>query len=366
MDNTQLKKNMESLWIETFGDSAAYVSLVFDNYFNPATVAYHEHDDKLEAALLGIEYEFLTTQGKSLKGLYLCGLATVRESRRQGIMSTLIEQINGKAEAEGYDFTFLIPADEGMQRYYRDRGYHDSFYKLKEHYVKGHRFGEATDIRVEEYKGGNEGPVLALLERIGDMGYNREGAYQMHHTRRDWKLVIKEALLSSQPVYVAYRGEKAAGVAFTYKKDNYVIVKKICGDDPETENAMLGGIGVFEPDRNITVIRDLEETIGGHSQIWSPFYAVNNSKNSEYEDVSVVEIPFNPAKAAYPMGMVRLFNLENILEKIGFDNPNALKGYSREELFHLILRRPAGSRADALEKILDLPEVCLNCSLLLE
>ena len=59
MNEDHLRKEMESLWRETFGDSSEYISLVFGLYFNPATVAYHEEDGRLLSALLGVPYETL-------------------------------------------------------------------------------------------------------------------------------------------------------------------------------------------------------------------------------------------------------------------------------------------------------------------
>lgn len=69
-----------------------------------------------------------------LKGLYLCGLATVPECRGKGLMGDLIEEMNIRAKEMGYSFTCLIPASEELRKYYSGRGYFTSVYQVMEKY----------------------------------------------------------------------------------------------------------------------------------------------------------------------------------------------------------------------------------------
>lgn len=167
---------MMKLWKHTFHDSDDYINLVFDNYFNPDLVEYEERDGKLVAAMLAVPYRFYMSvncksesdecqnsdfvdmcgveknnikhsyigasdEGDSfLNGLYLCGLATSEERRGLGIMSRMIERINVKAAQRGYAFTFLIPASDGLQKYYSDRGYVSAMYRYEELYSSVHDF----------------------------------------------------------------------------------------------------------------------------------------------------------------------------------------------------------------------------------
>lgn len=193
-----LKVEMMKLWKKTFGDSDDYIQSLFDEYFNPELVEYEQHDGKLVAALLAIPYSFRSSKcfdkneeadtastserndnnfgsvcganaigatndysshsysdcvnasedtmhtsestDNELHGLYLCGLATDESSRRKGIMSRLIEKINNRASMCGYDFTFLIPASEGLQKYYEDRDYCVAMYRQKSLFSSAHNF----------------------------------------------------------------------------------------------------------------------------------------------------------------------------------------------------------------------------------
>ena len=130
---TQRKLDMIELWKETFHDSDRYINLVFNAYYSLDNTFVRYEGEKLVAALLGVCYTFLSfdKQGcrKYLKGLYLCGLATRPEWRKKGIMTQLIKEAEKKAEENGYDMTFLIPADANLREYYNKKGYYTSSFR---------------------------------------------------------------------------------------------------------------------------------------------------------------------------------------------------------------------------------------------
>lgn len=139
MTRNKLKSDMMILWQRTFHDTPEYVRMVFDAYFNPDFCAWRYEEDRLVAALLGVPYSFGSSNG-SLQGLYLCGLATEPAFRGHGVMSQLLEEINQRARKAGFSFTFLIPADRGLQRFYQDRGYSAAIRNVVERYTAGHSF----------------------------------------------------------------------------------------------------------------------------------------------------------------------------------------------------------------------------------
>lgn len=142
MNTDNIKNQMMKLWKDTFHDSDDYIKLIFDSYFNPDYIAYRIKDDKIISALLGVPYFFKSkiNPDVSLRGLYLCGLATNPNQRGNGIMSELIEEINQRAADLKFDFTFLIPANEGLFKYYSDRGYSESVFRIKNEYFSTHDF----------------------------------------------------------------------------------------------------------------------------------------------------------------------------------------------------------------------------------
>lgn len=366
MEAWKLKEEMKSLWRESFRDSSAYLGMAVDAYFDPETVAYKEENGELKTALLGIPYEFAGSGGSQpLKGLYLCGLATRKDSRRKGYMSGLLEDINRKAEVAGYDFTFLIPPSEGVRAFCRSRGYHDSFFKIRENYVKGHKFKSDTSIQVSLLSEENISEILEFLCVSKTIFPKGKGKYFLQHTRRDWEMVLKKQQFAVRMIYVGRKDNAVVGVAFAREGDRGRIeVARIVGED-DIIQPMLAEIERLNPEKNITFVRDLVEAVGDYDgQIWSPFFARNNPKTAEYEDVAEVEVPFNIARNAYPSGMAKIFDIDKILKKIGWEDLKALEGYNADEQQELLLRRPAGAGADALEKILQLPELTLSMSLM--
>lgn len=369
MEVNEIRLQMESLWKETFGDSSDYIRLVFDEYFNPELLAYKEEGGEVVSALMGVPYRFSSASGKTLRGLYLCGLATKQKMRRKGMMSALLEEINDRAKEEEFDFTFLIPSGEGIRRYYADRGYHDAFYKLKEHYVRGHHFSAAQNVRVEPYVPETEKAVVEFLMKTEGNRIKSKDAYYLKHSERDWKAVLHEAEISRLPVFTAIVEDKVRAVAFAELKKVEVEIKQLIGEDSGVALGLLAGVENLFPEKNVTLVRNLEAVVEDENiplQVWTPFFASNNPQTAEYEDIGELTQPFDPSRNAFPYGMVRILDPEKLLEKLGGENSESLKGFSMQQIVKLILRRPVGHNADALEKILNLPELSLSASLLLD
>ncbi len=120
------------LWKDTFGDPYEYIRMVFDTYFIEENVETVEDEEgRLISSLLGVPYRFFhcgveTSCGSHdgyMKGMYLCGLATVQDMRRKGLMKKLMRRFEERAAGNDYDFSFLIPADERLRNYYSSMGY---------------------------------------------------------------------------------------------------------------------------------------------------------------------------------------------------------------------------------------------------
>ncbi len=139
MKTDDLKNEMMRLWKDTFHDCDDYIRIVFDAYFNPEFVECEFVDDKLVAAMLAVPYEFGSKRNR-IRGAYLCGLATRPEYQGRGVMTRLINRICSRMKDKGFTFVFLIPADEGLHKFYLDRGFVNAFYRLQSNYVPGHDF----------------------------------------------------------------------------------------------------------------------------------------------------------------------------------------------------------------------------------
>lgn len=124
-DDQQLKAALMELWKDTFGDSDDYVRLVFDNYFKRDMVEFEIRDGRLIAGLLGVPYR-LRRASKEAMGVYMCGLATRPEFRRQGIMHRLIGRFCERMKSKDFTFAFLFSASHDLKNYYRKSCFFDA------------------------------------------------------------------------------------------------------------------------------------------------------------------------------------------------------------------------------------------------
>lgn len=371
MDNKLLRKNMESLWKETFRDSSEYVTLVFDRYFNPDNVVYSAEGDALKASLLGVPYEFSLCGGKEsyLKGLYLCGLATKTEFRKQGIMSGLLEKINKRAQEAGYDFTFLIPAGDEMKPYYRKRGYHDSFYKVDEYFVKGHDFGNEKKLVLKELEDKDISSVVKFLTESEDKCNSMAPAYVLRHDEADWETVVRECLLSGDKIFIWEETNETEAVAFTTETEEGLKIKTLKCRKEQNEKEVLAALNKMHEKGSLIIARELYELRkrpDKEKQIWAPFSVRNNGPKAEYEDLAEDVRIFDQSRNAVPFGMIRIFNIKSLLNKTGMELPGDMVDITDDQLISLLLRRKSIDTEDSLEKLLDLPEIMFSMSQMLE
>lgn len=196
---SKIRHDMMELWKETFHDSSHYIRLVFDTYFNPDNICVRYEGTRLLASLLGVPYS-IRINGRDVTGMYLCGLATVPDKRRQGIMGRLMTEIETKAERAGYGLTFLIPADVNLREYYRLKGYADSSY-ISSPYIPGFDSGEGIpqcDVNQNRKIQINEIPLRLRRQWIDTLAQwcvDREkevGMDKMVHTRIDMESALRE------------------------------------------------------------------------------------------------------------------------------------------------------------------------------
>lgn len=188
-----LKSDMMRLWKETFHDTDRYISLVFDAYFTPDNICVRYDGDRLVAALLGVPYQFSNgvPDTSLMKGLYLCGLATRPEYRRQGIMSEMMEEIESRAEERGFDFTFLIPADSHLREYYKKRGYFDFSHREDSILEKAMGIGECQPHLLKSFFEIDQSVVRKLAEWCVRCEFNSDRPVMLHSVE-DMVTVIAE------------------------------------------------------------------------------------------------------------------------------------------------------------------------------
>lgn len=358
MEKSQLEKEMKSLWKQTFHDSDEYVNLVFSGYFNPDTVEYEEHGGKLTAALMGVPYEFKGA-GRMLKGMYLCGLATAESERRKGIMTSLLERANRRAGEAGYDFTFLIPASDGLGRYYRDRGYVDAIYRVENHYTNVHDFHREymsllskKDERIYNLKKKYfESLHCQILEADCKEGYGRivdfltemetssdKDNLQLMHSANDFERVISDNFMSKGEIYVCQtaKGEIRAVAFITIENRSEVKVLKVLHTDACSFYKTLDTIKRNHYDHGMTVYQSPD--VDNEVALWQLNYPAPEAGGSRSGGVlGVAEMEYKPRLHMTTYGMVRLLQIDEILKFIaprvsGRENSILVKNGKNDEI----------------------------------
>ena len=196
MEESLLRRKMMDLWKDTFHDSDRYVNLVFDAYFDPENVFVHFDGETLVAMMLTVPYQFeVRSEGgacRSLRGVYLCGLATLPEYRRQGIMSRLMIEAEHVMIGHGMDLMFLIPADEHLRSYYARMGYYNATVKsLRNIQFSQNVSSESEIFPLRPFMESAPGFVVSLAQRCRDIDMRREESSLIHQVN-DMMAVFRE------------------------------------------------------------------------------------------------------------------------------------------------------------------------------
>lgn len=321
---------MMSLWKETFHDDDKYIEMVFSNYFDMDNVAYVEDNGEIVSALLGVPYKFCCRQHE-IEGLYLCGLATKSEYRRHGIMDNLLHEINERARNR-YAFTFLIPADASLSRYYHDRGYENAMFNVLERYTSIHDFIKDYSVilsredervsklktkycdtmRVEKLDSSDKNTVEKLSEFIVNSEHSTPYLC-LSHSLKDLAAVIEDNTISGGKIfYTVNRDDSITGVAFVTSDCAGVTVKKIFHSDKCTYFRLLDAIKKEYPDLSMTVVRYPEEV--DRKVIWSKNYKTRNLGGPSSDTYGEASGVYDVSSSAEMYGMIRFLRVSEILK----------------------------------------------------
>lgn len=323
------------LWKKTFHDSHEYISLIFDNYFEKGIYVYKEENDHIIAAILGIPYTFALGDFE-LKGLYLCGISVDYKFRREGIMTSLLQEIEEKARGF-YDFTFLIPADETLRIIYENKGYYDFVYKVYEYYTDIHDFKtefESTLLQFDErikllkQKRYDSLSVLRysedpenLRKKIIDFILASEASAKQYlvlrHTEEDLVAALIDNHLSKGEVFVAINPDREIScVMFTVPaNDERIKVNAQFCHDACAFFRTLDKIKNTYAEMPLTIERYPEEV--KDVSLWSENSVVPNPDGQSLESLVGIETRvFYSADHSHPYAMLKDFNIEALLKVV--------------------------------------------------
>lgn len=337
MEKNELKRQMMNLWKDTFHDSEEYVRLVFDEYFDPEYVEYEERDGRIIACLMAIPYTF-GTNNYTINSVYLCGLSTYYKNRGEGIMTHIIQKIEKKMRQKGYTFMFLIPANSGLRRYYKDRGFINGFYRSALHYTSLHDFKRDfhSSISLEENalsevkKHYFDGLTIEIIDRLEALeeGTVKEGitdfilecerqqkGLTLFQSSQQIKVFLKETILSGGKLVICRNHDEEYAAVGLYSiseneiKENGRFAMNYGSLCKMREGVLLTGDG-----KNLTVYQYGYEKNSGKESVWNPMYSSVFPQAEQIGGVGTMERVYNPNSHSEVYGMIRILSISEILK----------------------------------------------------
>ncbi len=125
---------LKALWKEAFGDDDEYIDLFFSDLFRPEDMAVGEYGGRIVsmAALLPCTLVLGEAQGRVEESCrfpisYLYAMATAKADRGRGFGLALLRFAAEYCRSRGDCGIALLPADEGLHRFYALAGYRKAF-----------------------------------------------------------------------------------------------------------------------------------------------------------------------------------------------------------------------------------------------
>ncbi len=243
----KLEGALQTFWGEIFHDGDEYIRSFFQYYFSDSYKRILVKNGNIIATLYGIKYTFHSADSV-YSGVYLCGLATAENHRKQGIMSRMLDDFIEEIDSDGaVDFVFLIPADSHLREYYATFGFENSG-ELKRRYLcapKDQTGGfiafvqslselSKQDISIKIY--GKSNPLVCgncdfdgVISRCIETEFIADEGISICHSRRDWEAILSDIFISNNLLIVDWNAPDSIETIVVLTNEGEL--KILCGDD---------------------------------------------------------------------------------------------------------------------------------------
>lgn len=348
---------LRQLWKDTFHDSDSYVNLVFQRCFSPELTITSFQEERLAAALFGVPFSFLNHSDKPLRGLYLCGLATRPEFRRRGIMTRMLIEIEQRGKEAGFDFTFLIPASDGLRRYYADRGYVNGAYRAMERFTSVHNFvpdekANLIDGKVEVLRPGID--AVDLKKEIAEFcsEFEKNSGWGIARGEEQFRIIIEENLVSGGEIFFSHDDkERITGIAFAVKENENdssgeIEVRRIMYETVSARQSILQSVRNYNSGKPIKLFLSPRQC-NSLSAIRQSYYVDGESDGRRSANISSVDTVRTEQESLQPYAMFRLLRREQVerfMVSEGWMKKGAADMLSDNEFSEIIWRRPIADK----------------------
>lgn len=340
MTLSELKIKVANLWKECVpGENDAFIKLMLDNYLVPEFAACNFNGSQLISFALGIPFCFGNGE-KSLKGMCIPIHFSSEKFRHRGEISRLIDDLNHRAKSAGFAFSFVMPVRNGLERFYRNRGFVNGFFKVIDNYTSVHNFNMEFDSFMAEQK-----EKVAILKRrfydtleveklseTADRNSaidniisfvtsleSTQSDLRILHSPRDLRTaILANEMKKGEVIFVHNNEAEITGGAFCVPYDRaVVVVKKIFVSDAISKLKLLDGIKKSYPDLAMEV--NVPTSDMDRKAVWSRAFGSALPEAPAAGAISISECVYSLAAHAKMIGMVRILDLSEILKFMAAD-----------------------------------------------
>ena len=236
-EELQEKWQTRALWKLCFGDTEDFVRLYFSMKYTPQRNSCLKHDGRVTAALQRLPYVMMCGEAGNMTApvAYVSGVCTHPEYRGKGYMTELMRQALHKMHSDGFWFTALIPADEGLFSFYEHFGYAALPAAAPVHFMAvsdspAVNIEVCTALRSDVVSG-----VHSLFER-----WWKGIPWAFLHDEDDMRAVCSDLFLSGGCMAVARDGKgECAGALLAVRRGDELCILESCSPSQAVEGEML-------------------------------------------------------------------------------------------------------------------------------
>ena len=219
-----------------------------------------DEDGTTASSLLLLPY-VMTFHGRRVGMSYVYGAGTLRKYRAKGYMGRLMKEAIAESAERGDTFLCLIPASEGLRRYYARFGLATVGFTAPTRFTSAHKYiteGEYSDVEIDPLQ------LYSDYERL-----NAARPCAVQHSRTQFLTVIDDARISGYPMAAVADKETGKVVAMAWARpevaSEVMRVTELLAETPDAAVAALAALSRKCPGHPFTVeAYPADSAIGGN------------------------------------------------------------------------------------------------------
>ncbi len=207
------KDNVREIWSECFDDTPQWIDMFFSEVYRDDEAVTLCRDKRMVSALMLQQYS-MNFHGCNIQAGYICGAATLTPYRGDGCMTELMSQALRQSYKRGDVVCTLIPANDGLYRFYENLGFSPAFHINLERYSSAHTFTPSG-----QYTATDPSSADGAYTLFQEMMMQRPCCIQ--HSREQWQHILKDISIDGGCAYILSDADgNGAAIVFAVPVDN--------------------------------------------------------------------------------------------------------------------------------------------------